>query len=40
MLDHAKDLEFEKAAAVYDRLTKLKSQLFGASGEDHIVPAT
>ncbi len=39
MLDHAKNLEFEKAAAVRDQLAKLKSQLFGASGEDHIVPA-
>ena len=39
MLDHAKNLEFEKAASVRDQLAKLKSQLFGASGEDHIVPA-
>jgi excinuclease ABC subunit B len=39
MLDHAKNLEFEKAAAVRDQLAKLKSQLFGASGEYHIVPA-
>ncbi|MCO5398209.1 excinuclease ABC subunit UvrB [Ralstonia soli] len=39
MLDHAKNLEFEKAAQVRDQLAKLKSQLFGASGEDHIVPA-
>lgn len=39
MLDHAKNLEFEKAAAVRDQLAKLKSQVFGASGEDHIVPA-
>ncbi|MGM3275882.1 excinuclease ABC subunit UvrB [Ralstonia sp. 24A2] len=38
MLDHAKNLEFEKAASVRDQLAKLKSQLFGASGEDHIVP--
>ena len=38
MLDHAKNLEFEKAAQVRDQLAKLKSQLFGASGEDHIVP--
>lgn len=39
MLDHAKNLEFEKAAAVRDQLAKLKSQVFGASGEDHIAPA-
>ena len=34
MLDHAKNLEFEKAAQVRDQLAKLKSQLFGASAAD------
>lgn len=34
MLQHAKDLEFEKAAQVRDQLNHLKEQLFGASGAD------
>jgi excinuclease ABC subunit B len=37
MLDHAKNLEFEKAAQVRDQLRILKEQLFGASGSDNIV---
>ena len=36
MLDHAKNLEFEKAAQVRDQLRILKEQLFGASGSDNI----
>ena len=40
MHDHAKNLEFEKAAAARDQLHKLKEQLFGAIVEDHIVPIT
>ena len=36
MLDHAKNLEFEKAAQVRDQLHVLKQQLFGAPGEDHL----
>jgi excinuclease ABC subunit B len=36
MLDHAKNLEFEKAAQVRDQLAKLRAQVFGASG-DHIL---
>ncbi|WP_229218942.1 excinuclease ABC subunit UvrB [Rugamonas brunnea] len=36
MLDHAKNLEFEKAAQVRDQLHVLKQQLFGAPGEDHV----
>ncbi|GAA4012420.1 excinuclease ABC subunit UvrB [Actimicrobium antarcticum] len=36
MLDHAKNLEFEKAAQVRDQLRVLKEQLFGASGSDNI----
>jgi excinuclease ABC subunit B len=38
MLDHAKNLEFEKAAQVRDQLHQLKSQLFGAPGMDNVVP--
>jgi excinuclease ABC subunit B len=38
MLDHAKNLEFEKAAQVRDQLHQLKSQLFGAPGLDNVVP--
>ncbi|MBX9901907.1 MAG: excinuclease ABC subunit UvrB, partial [Burkholderiaceae bacterium] len=37
MLDHAKNLEFEKAAQVRDQLAHLKQQLFGAGGGDNIV---
>ncbi|PFH11204.1 excinuclease ABC subunit B [Collimonas sp. PA-H2] len=37
MLDHAKNLEFEKAAQVRDQLHVLKQQLFGAPGADNIV---
>ena len=36
MLDHAKNLEFEKAAQVRDQLHLLKQQLFGAPGADSI----
>ena len=32
MLEHARNLEFEKAAQVRDQLAQLKEQLFGASG--------
>ncbi|CAG9184418.1 excinuclease ABC subunit UvrB [Cupriavidus pinatubonensis] len=38
MMDHAKNLEFEKAAQVRDQLAKLKAQLFGASGEEAPMP--
>ncbi len=38
MVDHAKNLEFEKAAQVRDQLRTVKEQLFGASGSDNIVP--
>jgi excinuclease ABC subunit B len=40
MLDHAKNLEFEKAAQVRDQLHQLKNQLFGAPGLDNVVPFT
>jgi excinuclease ABC subunit B len=36
MLDHAKNLEFEKAAQVRDQLHVLKKQLFGAPGADTL----
>ena len=36
MLDHAKNLEFEKAAQVRDQLHLLKEQLFGAPGLDNV----
>jgi len=39
MLDHAKNLEFEKAAKVRDQLHQLKQQLFGAAGDD-VISAT
>jgi excinuclease ABC subunit B len=38
MLDHAKNLEFEKAARTRDQLALLRSQAFGATGTDNIVP--
>jgi excinuclease ABC subunit B len=34
MLDHARNLEFEKAARVRDQLTLLREQAFGAAGHD------
>nr|WP_145546436.1 excinuclease ABC subunit UvrB [Variovorax boronicumulans] len=36
MLEHARSLEFEKAARVRDQLAHLKAQAFGAPGDDHI----
>ncbi|WP_426163056.1 excinuclease ABC subunit UvrB [Pseudoduganella sp. R-34] len=36
MLDHARNLEFEKAAQVRDQLHHLKEQLFGAPGADAL----
>jgi excinuclease ABC subunit B len=38
MVEHAKNLEFEKAAMVRDQLHILKEQAFGAPGTDNIVP--
>ena len=38
MLDHARNLEFEKAARVRDQLALLREQAFGAPGVDNIVP--
>ncbi len=37
MMQHAKDLEFEKAARVRDQLHILKEQAFGAPGADNII---
>jgi excinuclease ABC subunit B len=38
MVEHAKNLEFEKAARVRDQLHVLKAQAFGAPGTDNVVP--
>jgi excinuclease ABC subunit B len=37
MMDHAKNLEFEKAAQVRDQLAILKEQAFGASGAENLL---
>ena len=36
MLEHARNLEFEKAASVRDQLGRLKASVFGSSGMDNI----
>ncbi|MBS3998339.1 MAG: excinuclease ABC subunit UvrB, partial [Hydrogenophaga sp.] len=36
MLEHARNLEFEKAASVRDQLHRLKAQVFGAPGVDNV----
>ena len=36
MLEHARNLEFEKAASVRDQLSHLKAQVFGAAGHDLV----
>ncbi len=38
MLEHARGLEFEKAARVRDQLALLKEQAFGAGGTNNVVP--
>ena len=38
MVEHAKNLEFEKAAKVRDQLHILKEQAFGAPGSDNVLP--
>jgi methyl-accepting chemotaxis protein len=38
MLDHARNLEFEKAAGVRDQLAQLREQAFGAAGGDNVLP--
>ncbi len=37
MLEHARNLEFEKAARVRDQLALLREQAFGAPGTDNVV---
>ena len=36
MIDHAKNLEFEKAAQARDQILKIKSMAFGADMHDSI----
>ncbi len=38
MLEHARNLEFEKAARVRDQLSLLKEQAFGAVVHDNVIP--
>jgi excinuclease ABC subunit B len=38
MLEHARNLEFEKAARVRDQLALIKEQAFGAAGSSSVVP--
>jgi excinuclease ABC subunit B len=38
MYEHAKNLEFEKAARVRDQLAALKTQVFGSRGTSNVVP--
>jgi len=38
MMEHARNLDFEKAAAVRDQLAILKEQAFGATRTDNILP--
>ena len=40
MMEHARNLEFEKAARVRDQLGILKEQAFGAPGSDNVVILT
>ena len=40
MLEHARNLEFEKAARVRDQLALLREQAFGGAGHDTVVPLT
>ena len=38
MMEHARNLEFEKAAQVRDQLAMLREQAFGGAGHDKVVP--
>ncbi len=38
MLEHARNLDFEKAAQVRDQLAVLKEQIFGSNGSSNVVP--
>ncbi len=37
MLEHARNLEFEKAARVRDQLAQLREQVFGAAAHDNVI---
>jgi excinuclease ABC subunit B len=37
MLEHARNLEFEKAARLRDQLARLKEQAFGAAGGENVI---
>lgn len=37
MIEHAKNLEFEKAARIRDQLSQIKAQAFGAAGKDNVL---
>jgi excinuclease ABC subunit B len=41
MMEHARNLEFEKAARVRDQLAQLREQAFGAGGghDSNVLPA-
>ncbi len=38
VLEHARSLEFEKAARVRDQLALLREQAFGGAGHDNVLP--
>jgi excinuclease ABC subunit B len=38
MFEHARNLEFEKAARVRDQLAALREQFFGGPGAEKVVP--
>jgi excinuclease ABC subunit B len=40
MMDHAKNLEFEKAAQTRDQLSLLRHRVFGANVGDHVIGAS
>jgi excinuclease ABC subunit B len=40
MMEHARNLEFEKAAQTRDQLSMLKKQAFGAPGSDSLALKT
>jgi excinuclease ABC subunit B len=40
MMEHARNLEFEKAARVRDQLSILKQQVFGAAGSDNVTSSS
>jgi len=38
MIEHAKNLDFERAAQIRDQLTNLRAQVFGGPERDNVVP--